>query len=112
MNVKQKDIYFANLNPVRGSEQAGTGPVVVVSGNTMNNNLNVCIVCPVSSQIKDYPGCVSVPKSSINNLKTDSEIITFQVRAVSQDRLTKKIGRITDTQLKNIFAGLHDVLIY
>jgi mRNA interferase MazF len=110
--MKQRDICLAELNPVQGSEQSGIRPVVIISGNAMNDNLNICIVCPLSSQIKHYSGCIVLKKDDINKLDFDSEIITFQIRAVAKSRLIKKIGEITDTQFKEIINGLNDILIY
>ena len=48
--MKQKDICFADLNPTKGREQSGVRPVVVIANNTMNDNLDICIVCPLTSQ--------------------------------------------------------------
>ncbi|MFA6991669.1 MAG: type II toxin-antitoxin system PemK/MazF family toxin [Candidatus Gracilibacteria bacterium] len=110
--MKQKDIYLVDLNPVKGSEQSGKRPVVVVSGNTMNDNFGVAIVCPISSKIKNYPVCVQLKKNKTNNLKQDSEIITFQIRTISKNRLIKKLGKITDEDLAEVFKGLNTVLNY
>ena len=110
--MKQKEIFFANLNPSKGSEQQGIRPVVIISGNAMNDNLDVCIVCPLSSTIKGYAGCVQLKTDSRNNLKNDSEIITFQIRTISKDRLINKIGEITDFQLNEIKKKLYEVLTY
>lgn len=112
MIIRQRDIYLANLNPAQGSEQAGKRPVVVISGNTMNDNFPICIVCPISAKIKNYPTCVAITPSATNALKNNSEILTFQIRAVSQGRLVKKIGSITDEQLTQIIIGLRNVLTY
>ncbi len=111
MKIKQKDIFWANLNPSKGSEQAGKRPVVVISAGAMNDNMPICIVCPISGQVKEYPACVVLLKSKHNGLKKDSEILTFQIRTISQDRLTKKIGNISNSQLKSVFDGLRDVLL-
>ena len=46
--MKQREIWLADLNPVKGSEQRGVRPVVILSGNSMNANLDICIVCPLS----------------------------------------------------------------
>ena len=108
----QKDIFWANLNPTKGKEQRGKRPVVIVSGNTMNRNLGVFIVCPISSKIKNYAGCVKLEKNRINNLSENSEIITFQIRTIAKERMIKKIGEITDEQLKEIFYSLNEVLYY
>src|SRR3989338_1812415 len=108
----QKEIYFADLDPIRGKEQKGKRPVVVISGNTMNKNLGVAIICPISSKIKNYAGCVQLKKNKINNLSTDSETITFQVRTISKERMIKKIGEISDVELKEILYSLNEVLYY
>ena len=112
MKVNQGDIYIADLNPVKGSEQSGKRPVVIISGDTLNNNLPVCIVCPLTSNMKNYYGCVPIFKSKSNGLSSDSEILTFQIRTISQDRLTKKVGRVTKEQLKNVYTGLNQILTF
>ncbi|MFO7615576.1 MAG: type II toxin-antitoxin system PemK/MazF family toxin [Bacteroidales bacterium] len=110
--MKQRDICLADLNPVKGSEQSGIRPVVVISGNAMNDNLNICIVCPLSSNIKHYAGCIVLKKDDLNQLDHDSEVITFQVRTISKSRLVKKIGVITEYQLQQILDGLMEVMTY
>lgn len=110
--MKQRDIYWADLDPIKGGEQRGKRPVVIVSGNTMNDNLDIVICCPLSTSIKNYSGCVALAKDAVNKLKTDSEIITFQIRAISKSRLAKKIGEITGEQLKSIITGLNEILVY
>lgn len=108
----QKDIYWANLNPTKGKEQKGKRPVVIISGNTMNKNFGIFIVCPISSKIKNYAGCVKLEKNKINKLKENSEIITFQIRTIAKERIIKKIGEITNEQLKEIFYSLNEVFYY
>lgn len=104
--ITQKEIYWADLNPAKRSEQSGKRPVVVISGNTMNEHLPVCIVCPLSSKVKDYSTCTLIPKSKTNKLKVDSELITFQIRTISQVRLTRKIGNITDKELQEAISKI------
>lgn len=108
----QKDIYLADLNPTKGKEQKGKRPVVLISGNTMNENFDVCIICPISSKIKNYTGSVKLEKGKINKLNEDSEILVFQVRTIAKERMIKKIGEITDEQLKEVFYSLNEVLYY
>lgn len=108
--MKQRDIYWADLNPTRGSEQTGKRPVVIISGNTMNDNLGVFIICPITTKVKNYAGCVALKKNSINKLRQSGEIITFQVRTISKERLTRKIGEITKEDLGMIFEGLDLIL--
>ena len=110
--MKQRDIWLADLNPVKGSEQRGIRPVVIISGNAMNDNLNIAIICPLSSKIKQYAGSIVLQKDEQNGLSDDSEIITFQVRTIAQERLIKKLGQISEKELVNIKMGLNDILTY
>lgn len=110
--MKQKEIYLANLNPAEGSEQSGIRTVVIISGNAMNNNLDVGIVCPLSTANKGYAGCILIKKDNSNNLAKDSEIISFQVRTISKDRLLNRIGEISDNQLIEVKKKLFEVLTF
>ena len=110
--MKQREIWLADLNPVKGSEQKGIRPVVILSGNSMNDNLGICIVCPLSSKIRNYAGCLVVKKDAMNGLDRDSEIITFQVRRISNGRLISRIGEISKNQLEILKRGLLEVLTY
>ncbi|TAK35942.1 MAG: type II toxin-antitoxin system PemK/MazF family toxin [Saprospiraceae bacterium] len=110
--MKQKEIWYANLNPAEGSEQSGVRPVVIISGNAMNDHLDICIVCPLTTKIKGYAGCIILSSDSVNNLNQDSEIITFQVRTVAKHRFLNKIGEITNQQLDLLKQGLMEILRY
>ena len=110
--MKQREIWIADLNPVKGSEQRGIRPVVVLSGNSMNDNLDICIVCPLSSKIKSYAGCLVLKRDAANGLDMDSEIITFQIRTISGRRLVRKLGEITVSQFDTVVKGLNEILIY
>jgi len=110
--ILQKEIYLVDLSPIKGKEQKGKRPVVVVSGNTMNENFGVCIVCPISSRIKNYTGSIKLEKNNINKLDENSEILAFQIRTISKERIIKKIGEISDEQLKEIFHSLNEVFYY
>jgi mRNA interferase MazF len=110
--MKQGDIWLADLNPVRGSEQRGQRPVVIISGNAMNDNLGISIICPLSSKIKHYAGCVIIYPDGENCIDKESEIITFQVRTISQSRMVRKVGVITDKQLEAVKKGLNEILKY
>lgn len=110
--MKQREIWMADLNPVKGREQKGIRPVVIISGNAMNDNLGICIVCPLSTRIKNYAGCIVLRKNAVNGLTHDSEVITFQVRTISKDRLISKTGEITTAQLNELITGLYEVLKY
>lgn len=103
---------MADLNPVVGKEQRGTRPVVIISGDAMNTNLGISIVCPLSSKVKHFAGCLVITPDSLNGLSEKSEIISFQVRTISHSRLTRKIGSITTAEIELLRKGLLEILSY
>ncbi len=110
--MKQGEIYFANLNPTKGREQKGKRPVVIISGNALNDNTDICIVCPLTSKIKNFKGCLVLLPNQLNKLELKSEILTFQIRAISRKRLIEKIGNITKAELQEVKMGLSNILKY
>jgi mRNA interferase MazF len=110
--MKQCDIWYADLNPVRGSEQQGFRPVVIISGNMLNQYLPVVIVCPLTSKIKNYKGNIVLEPDEENGLTEASEIMIFHIRSISKERLVRKIGEITSGELDGLKLGLDDILRY
>ena len=70
--MKQGEIWYADLNPSKGREQSGLRPVVVVSGNLLNEHLSVVIVMPLTTKIKNYKGNPVITPNKSNGLKTES----------------------------------------
>lgn len=112
IKMKQGDIYWAVLDPTRGREQGGQRPVLIISGNAMNDHLDIVITCPLSTRLKSYPGSVLIKKNKENGLEMDSEVLTFQIRTLSKVRLVEKLGSIKISQLKDVIQGLNEVLVY
>lgn len=110
--MRQCEIWYANLNPGKGREQLGFRPVVIVSGNVLNEYLQVVITCPLTTKIKNYKGNVVLEPDGFNGLTEKSEIMIFHIRSVSKDRLVKKIGSITEQQLSDLKIGLDEILRY
>ena len=110
--MKQREIWYANLNPVKGGEQKGFRPVVIISGNVVNEYLKIVIACPLTTQIKNYKGNIILEPDEINGLSAKSEILIFHVRSISKERLIKKIGQISENQLEKLKDGLNDILRY
>ncbi len=110
--MKQCEIWFADLKPVKGSEQQGFSPVVIISGNMLNKYLQIVIACPLTSRIKNYKGNIVLEPINQNGLTEKSEILTFHFRSVSKQRLVQKIGTITPEQLSELKQGLDDILRY
>ena len=110
--MKQGEIWFANLNPSTGSEQAGLRPVVVLSGNLLNEHLNILIVAPLTTKLKRYKGNPILKPSKSNGLKSESELLIFHIRSISKDRLISKQGNIEAIELTNAIKTLNDILKY
>lgn len=110
--MKQGEIWYADLNPVKGSEQSGLRPVVLISGNLLNQYLNIVIVVPLTSKIKKYKGNPILSPSKGNGLKIESEMLMFHIRSISKDRLTKKIGIIESSEIERAVKTLNDILKY
>ena len=110
--MRQGEIWELYLNPIKGSEQGGRRPAVIISGNLLNTHLQVVIVCPLTTKIKNYKGNVILEPSTGNGLVDCSEILVFHVRSVSKERLKNKMGSITAKQLNEIKQTLDDILRY
>lgn len=110
--MKQGEIWNANLNPTKGSEQAGFRPVVIVSGNLLNEHLNIVIVVPLTTKVKRYKGNPVLTPNKDNGLKSESEMLVFHIRSVSKDRLLNKIGWIRDEEFQQTVKTLNDILRY
>ncbi|MGB0879258.1 MAG: type II toxin-antitoxin system PemK/MazF family toxin [Polaribacter sp.] len=110
--MKQGEIWELYLNPTKGSEQNGRRPAVIISGNMLNKYLQVVIVCPMTTSIKNYKGNLIIEPNEINGLPKVSEVLTFHVRSVSKTRLDKKIGKIPISDVEIIKKTLNDILKY
>jgi mRNA interferase MazF len=110
--MKQRDIWLADLNAAQAGDQQDIRPVVVLSGNAMNSNLEESIVCPLSSGIRNYAGCLVIKQEAANGLDADYEIITFRITTISGKRLIRKLGEITTNQFELVKKGLNEILTY
>lgn len=110
--MKQGEIWKADLNPAKGSEQAGFRPVVILSGNLLNSHLPVVIAAPLTTKVKHYKGNPVLLPTTVNGLKATSELLIFHIRSISKDRLVKKLGQIEKSNLAQAIKTLNDILKY
>ncbi len=95
-NKLQWRIYWASLDPVKDSEQAGIRPVIVISPDEINEFLPIVAVVPLTSLKpgrRVYPTEVLLLRS-ITGLKKDSIVMSHQVRVLSRERLMGECGVI------------------
>lgn len=102
MSELQWGIYKADLNPVRGSEQAGTRPVLIISRESLNRALPVVGVCPVTSRKpgrRVYPTETVVP-AGVAGLTLESLVLGHQIRTLAKERLGLRIGVLEGEALR------------
>src|SRR5690606_1851522 len=110
--MRQGEIWEMYFDPVKGSEQGGRGPAVIISGNLMNQYLNVVIVCLLTTKIKNYKGNLIIEPNAENGLEMKSEVLTFHIRSVAKDRLKSRLGEIPPKDVEFIKLTLDDILRY
>lgn len=104
--IKRGEIFLANLEPVRGSEQGGFRPVLIIQNDIGNEYSTTTIVAPLTSaQMKnEYPFNVSIKSSEF--LKKDSTILLNQIRTIDKRRLTKKLGFLDNFTMNKVNKAL------
>ena len=95
MNIKRGDVFFADLSPVRGSEQGGQRPVLIVQNDIGNKYSPTVIVAAITAKIAKakLPTHVEVEASTVGLIK-DSVVLLEQVRTIDKTRLIQKLGHL------------------
>jgi mRNA interferase MazF len=105
MPVQRGEVYFVDLNPVQGREQAGHRPVVVLSVDSINKlPLVVTVVVGTKGEnvSRDYPTNVRVSPVE-SGLLIETVFLCFQVRSLDPKRFpSSPAGRVSDAALKRI----------
>lgn len=110
--MRQGEIWNVYFDPVKGSEQAGNRPAIIISGNTMNENSNLLIVCPLTTSLHYFKGHPIIEASNENGLKSTSEVLVFQIRTLSKERFKKKLGSVSEATVSSIHDTLNKILKY
>ncbi len=108
--MRRGDVYWADLIPRSGSEQAGRRPVIVISHDGFNQTpgwMSV-IVIPVSTsatQARRGPTVVGIP-AGVGGLAKGSVAICHQITTLDRAKLTKQIGTLPTDILREVESGL------
>ena len=99
--VKRGEMYYADLEPVRGSEQGGIRPVLVIQNDIGNAFSPTTIVAAITGSLDkaDLPTHIFV---CADCLKKPSIILLEQIRTIDRCRLFHYIGRLDDTQMLQV----------
>lgn len=103
--IQRGEIYFVDLNPVKGREQAGRRPVLVLSVDAINKlPLVVTVVVGTKGEnvSRDYPTNVRISAQE-SGLPIETVFLCFQIRSIDPNRFSKQAaGKISDETLEKI----------
>ena len=108
--VLRGDVLWADLNPLRGHEQAGLRPVVILSPDVFNERSGTVIAMAITSQPQQagFPLTLQLPERT--RLPKKSWVKISQIRTLSAERLGKKIGRLSPEMLDTLVEGLNEII--
>ena len=109
MNIKQFDIWLADLNPSVGTEPGKKRPVVIVQTDLLNEFHLSTLICPISTNVKDEIEILRIHLKR-GQLEKLSDILIDQVRAIDNKRFIKKIGKLNKEQIIKLKENLRIVL--
>lgn len=103
MVVRRGDIFYANLNPVLGSEQGGLRPVLIIQNDIGNTYSPTTIVAAITSKIKraKLPTHIEISASQYK-LEKDSVILLEQLRTIDKQRLKERIARLDEQAMESV----------
>jgi len=107
--ILRGDIVWADLDPIRGREQAGRRPVVVLSHEVFNQRSGTVIAMAVTSQ----PQRAGFPLTLVlkrGRLPKPSWVKISQIRTLSTKRLGRRVGRVDPEELELLVEGLNEII--
>ena len=107
--ILRGEVYWANLSPVRGREQAGRWPVVILSHDVFNERSGTVIAMAITSQ-PQRAGFPLTHELESGGLPKKSWVKISQVRTLSVDRLEDRIGRVEAEELASLVEGLNEIV--
>jgi len=107
--ILRGDIRWADLNPVRGREQAGQRPVLILSHDVFNERSGTVIAVAMTSQ-EPRAGFPLTLESRARGLTKRSWINISQVRTLSTNRIGRPLARASEEELARVLEGLNEIL--
>lgn len=107
--ILRGDVFWADLNPVIGSEQGGLRPVLILSHNVFNERSGTVIAVALTSQ-PQRAGYPLTYELSNEKLLKKSWVKISQIRTLSVERIRKKISKVSDEELAIIVEGLNEII--
>jgi mRNA interferase MazF len=107
--ILRGEIRWADLNPVRGQEQAGLRPVLILSQDVFNQRSGTVIAVAITSQPQRAGFPLTLELESAG-LPKRSWIKISQIRTLSIERIGKKIGGVSPEELDQVIEGLTEII--
>jgi mRNA interferase MazF len=107
--ILRGDVHWADLGAVRGHEQAGNRPVLVLSHDVFNARSGTVIAVALTSQPQQagFPLTMAVKAAE---LPKPTWVKISQIRTLSVDRIGKRLARIPSAQINKVIEGLNEIL--
>lgn len=105
-SIRRGDIYFADLNPVVGSEQGGIRPVLVLQNNTGNRHSPTIIVAAITGSPFKPPLPTHVALGRLVGLHKDSTLLLEQIRTIDRIRLGGYVGTLEPAAMDAVDSAL------
>src|SRR6187431_224248 len=107
--ILRGEIRWADLNPGRGHEQAGSRPVLILSHDVFNERSGTVIAVAMTSQ-EPRAGFPLTLESQADGLTRQSWIKISQIRTLSVDRVGQRLARASEEELAPVLDGLNEIL--
>lgn len=107
--ILRGEIRWADLNPVRGSEQAGLRPVLVLSHDIFNERSGTVIAVALTSQ-PPKAGFPLTLESRARGLPKRSWVKISQIRTLAVERIGRRIARASEEELDRVVDGLNEIV--
>ena len=105
--IKRGDIYYAELNPVIGSEQGGTRPVLIISNDIGNKHSPTVIIAAITSRVHTKAKLPThTPVSDYEGLDKDSVILLEQIRTIDKQRIKQYMGMMPNSIMERVDKAL------
>ena len=108
--MKRGEIWIVNLEPGFGREIHKKRPALILSKNSIHANSNHVIIIPASSLAPKTIGIEMVLIGKKEGLNKQSVLLPMFIRSIDQERLIKKVGKISKTKLKEVEEAIKIVL--
>ena len=109
MDIKQFDIWLADLNPSIGTEPGKKRPVVIVQTDLLNETHLSTLICPITSNVQQEIELLRVHLKK-GQLDKISDVLVDQLRAIDNKRLISKLGQLNRDQIQQLKSNLKIVL--